>query len=119
MFRALCTVSLAGLALAAFSAGAQAAVAPSRARAESARDRDVEHVRRLLREEQVARRLAAMGMGREEIEKRLERLDDAEVQRLAERLEDLAIGRSDAGIVIGLLIIVALVLLIILLYERL
>lgn len=118
MIRALCTVSLAGLVLAAFSAGAQAAVAPSRARAESPRDRDVERVHRLLREEQVARRLAAMGMGREEIEKRLERMNDAEVRQLAERLEDLAIGRDGAGIVIGLLLLVALVLLIIFLYQR-
>jgi tetrahydromethanopterin S-methyltransferase subunit G len=119
MMKTLCAVSLGVLILAAGSTGAQAAVAPSRSRAESQRERSVERVRRLLREERVAKRLAAMGMKRGEIEKRLERMNDAQIQRLADRLEDLAVGRSAAGIVVGLLIIAALVLLIIFLAERL
>jgi hypothetical protein len=118
MIRTLCTLSLAGLVLAAFSGGAEAAVAPSRSRAESPRERSIERVRRLLQEKQVAARLAALGMDRAEIEGRLERMDDLELQRMADRLEDLAVGRSALGVVIALLVIAALVLLIIYLVER-
>jgi Flp pilus assembly protein TadB len=108
----------AALALTFLASAAQAAVAPSRGRTETQRDKNLRRVRRLLQEKQVRKELARVGMRREEIEKRLERMDDEELQHLADRLDSLAIGRGAAGVVIVVLVVVALVLLIVWLAQR-
>jgi hypothetical protein len=110
-------MTLAALCLAAGSP-ADAAVAPSRLPDETVRDRDLDRVRILLQQEDVRARLGTMGMSTEEIESRIEKLDDAELSRLADQLDSLEAGRGAVGAVIVILVVVALVLLVIYLAER-
>jgi len=118
MSKSLCVLACAALGLAALSAPARAVVAPSRERVETRREKGLRRVKRMLDQKAVRGRLARMGMSREEIERRLEKLDDAEVERLAERLEDLGAGRGSLGVVVGVLVVATLILLIIYLVER-
>jgi hypothetical protein len=100
------------------SSRAGAAVAPSRERLVSQRDRSLRRVRTLLKREQVRARLDAMGMDAAEIERRLERLDDTELEILADRLDGIAVGRSALGVVVAVLVIATLVLLVVWLAQR-
>ncbi len=118
MTKAVSLMTCAALGLALLGASARAAVAPSRGRVETLRDKNLRRVHRLLQEEQVRRQLARIGMEREEIEKRLEKMEDAEIEVLADRLDGMAAGRGAVGVVIGVLVVVALVLLIIWMAER-
>jgi hypothetical protein len=119
MIRTVCHAVILVLGLAMLSAApARAAVAPSRVRTETERDRNLRLARKLLREERVRERLTKMGMKPEEIEARLERMNDEELARLAEKLDSIAVGRNGVGIAVALLVIAALVLLIIYLAER-
>jgi len=118
MIRTISLLTLAGLGLAIFAAEARAAVAPSRARFETKREKNLHRVRRLLQVKEVRQRLAKIGMDHREIEERLERMNDEELQLLTDRLDSLAVGRSALGVVIVVLVIVALVLLVIWLAQR-
>jgi Family of unknown function (DUF6627) len=118
MIRTISLLTLTGLALAIFAGSADAAVAPSRVRVETKREKNLLRVRRLLQQQQVRRRLAKLGMNREEIEGRLEMLGDYELEMLADRLDSIAVGRSAVGIVVVVLVIAALVLLIVWLAQR-
>ena len=118
MRRAYLTLSCGLLGLAVLAAPARAAVAPSRGRLLTDRDQRVERVRRLLQQERVRERLESLGMDRDEIEARLETMDDVELDLLADRLDSLAVGRGALGVVVAVLVIIALVLLIIWLVER-
>jgi len=99
-------------------APAEAAVAPSRGRILSERDEKEALVRRLLQEDAVRDRLARLGVEKDEIEKRLDRMTEEELDNLAEKLDTVAVGRSAAGVAVAILVIVALVLLIVWLVER-
>lgn len=100
------------------SAAARAEPAPSRERAAGERQRQMRRIERVLAQEAVRSRLAAMGMSQEEILSRLERLNDRELADWADRLDEVASGGSGAGVVIALLVIAVLVLLAIYLSER-
>ncbi len=95
-----------------------AAVAPSRGRVVGDREKSLRHVRKLLQQKRVRDGLDRLGMDRCEIEARLESLNDAELQMLSDRLDSVAVGRSAVGVIIVLLVIVALVLLIVWLAQR-
>jgi hypothetical protein len=118
MRRAYLTLSCGLLGLAVLAAPARAAVAPSRGRVLTDRDHRIERVRRLLYQERVRERLARMGVDRDEIEARLETMEDVELDLLADRLDSLAVGRGAVGVLIAVLLVVALVLLIVWLVER-
>jgi hypothetical protein len=118
MRRAYLTLSCGLLGLAVLAAPARAAVAPSRGRLLTERDHRVERVRRLLYQERVRERLESLGMDRDEIDSRLDEMDDVELDLLADRLDSLAVGRSAVGVVVAVLVIVALVLLIVWLVDR-
>jgi len=92
--------------------------APSRARAETPREESVRRVHELLDDQQVRDRLQQAGLDRQEIEKRLDRLSDAQVRQLAEQMDSLGVGSGALGVVIFLLVVAALVLLIIYLADR-
>jgi hypothetical protein len=93
--------------------------APSRERAESSREQSLRRIHSLL-DNQVAReRLEKMGLDRQDLEKRLDRLDDEQLRQLSERLDSLSVGGDSVLTVLLILtIIAALVLLIIYLAER-
>lgn len=118
MYKAVCVLACATLGFALLGGPARAAVAPSRGRVETLRDKNLRRVRRLLQEKEVRRQLAKIGMNREEIEKRLANAEDAEIEHLADRLDSMAAGRGALGVVVALLVIAALVLLIIWMSER-
>jgi hypothetical protein len=105
-----------GLVLAASSAWANPA--PSRDREESSREQTLRRIHNLL-DHQVARdRLAKMGIDRADLEKRMEKLDDQELEELSRRLDSIGVGADGLSMIIALLVIAALVLLIIYLAER-
>ncbi len=118
MIRTFCILGGGLLGLLMLAAPAEAAVAPSRGRILSERDEKEALVRRLLQEDAVRERLARLGVEKEEIEKRLDRMTEEELEDLAEKLDTVAVGRSAAGVAVAILVIVALVLLIVWLVER-
>ncbi len=118
MIRMIGLLALVGSGVVLFASSAGAAVAPSRFRVETKREKSMLRVRRLLQQEQVRDRLGSLGMNRDEIEDRLENLEDAELEVLADRLDSIAVGRGSVGIVIAVLVIAALVLLIVWLVQR-
>ena len=92
--------------------------APSRERAESAREQSLRRIHSLLDSQAARERLEKMGLDRQDLERRLDRLDDEQLRQLSERLDGLAVGGDGLGLVIALLTIAVLVLLIIYLVER-
>lgn len=97
---------------------ARAEAAPSRERVSSPREESLERIRRLLDEQPVRDRLESLGLDRRDIGDRLEQLDDAQLQQLAQQLDGAMVGRGAVGFIIALLVIVVLVLLIVFLVER-
>ena len=118
MTKTLCALACAAFGAVALAAPAEAAVAPSVERVDTPREKSLRRIRRLLDQKAVRRRLAKVGRKREDIEKSLAKLNDAELEKLADRLDNLAMGRGALGVVIAILVIAALVLLIIYLAER-
>jgi len=92
--------------------------APSRERAESAREQSLRRIHSLLDSQAARERLEKMGLDRQELESKLDRLDDQQLQELSEKLDALGVGGDGLGLVIALLTIAVLVLLIIYLAER-
>ena len=74
---------------------------------------DADRVVRLLEEKAVAARLAALGLGAEEVRAKLEALGEEERRQLAARLAELEAGGNAAG-AIALVIIFALLVIIVL-----
>jgi len=112
---ALTTVTL-GLLFAVPTAYANPA--PSRERTESAREQTLQRIRTLLDNPVARERLEKMGLDRQDLEKRMEKLSDEDLQQLSQRLDSVGVGGDGVGLVIALLVIAALVLLIIFLAER-
>jgi len=111
-------LSAAAMGLVLTASGAWANPAPSRDREESSREQALRRIQGLL-DHQVARdRLARMGIDRADLEKRMEKLNDQELQELSKRLDSVGVGADGLGVIIALLVIAALVLLIIFLAER-
>jgi len=76
---------------------AEAAVAPSRGRAQarSVRGRSLNKLTRFLRRRQVRKHLEERGMSRAEIEQRLDSLGDDELYDLSEKIDEAQAGRGD------------------------
>jgi hypothetical protein len=78
-----------------------------------ARAADLGKVQKFLEMKMVRERLRDLGFTAEEIQGKLKDLSDQQIHQLALKIDDLKTGGDGAGIVIGLLIIVALVIVII------
>ena len=73
---------------------------------------DTETVRAALENKLVRQRLADLGFSADEITARLSELSDEQIHYFASKLDQLRVGGDGLGILIGILVIVALVLLI-------
>ena len=77
------------------------------------RQSDVSTIQRILESKAVSEKLASLGLTKDEIDKRIDRLTDTELHQFANQLDSIyAGGDSGVGIIITLLIIVVLVLVI-------
>ncbi len=119
MIRRLAIVlSVAGLGLMLAVPVASANPAPSREREENSREQTIRRIQKLLAHPVAQERLAQMGVDRQDLEKKLDKLSDEQLQQLSQRLDSIDSGGSALGFVIAVLIIAALVLLVIYLAER-
>jgi hypothetical protein len=118
MIRNLSVLFSAATLVLVMGSGALAGPAPSREHVETAREESLRRIHSLLDNQAAREQLAKMGVERQELESKLDRLDDSELQRLADQLESLNVGGDALGVVIALLVIAGLVLLILFLMER-
>ncbi len=85
----------------------------------SSRDIDEIKVKRTLENKLVAEKLMSHGLSKEQVLEKIDRMSDEEVHQIASLSDRIPSGGdSGLGIVIGLLVIVALVLVILYLYKR-
>ena len=78
----------------------------------SARTADLESVRQVIESKAVTARLLELGYTAEEVQARVDKLDDSTLHSLATNLDSLQTG-GDFGFVIGILVVVILVIVII------
>ena len=93
----------------------EAALSPSQAISMAAVDRtgDLQRIRTVLETKVVAQRLQDLGFTHEEITTRLSEMSDQQIHGVAQKLDDLKVGKDGLGIVIAILVIIALVIVII------
>jgi hypothetical protein len=93
----------------------EAAFVPSQSVAVAPSDRasDLQAVQGALENKLVQQRLKDLGYTSEEITERLAQLTDRQLHGIAQKLDDLRVGRDGLGIVIAVLVIILLVILII------
>src|SRR3990172_7623010 len=75
------------------------------------READINKIQRVLESKMVSQRLSELGLSMDEINLKLQQLNDADAHQFASQLDNLMPG-GDLGIIIGLLVIVILVLVI-------
>ena len=105
----ICAMFIIGIAPrleAAFSPSEMLVLSPT------ARASDTETIRAALEHKLVRQRLADLGFSADEITARLSELSDEQIHYFASKLDQLRVGGDGLGIIIGILVIVALVLLI-------
>lgn len=93
----------------------EAAFAPSEALvlSSAARSTDTETVQAVLENKLVRQRLQDLGFNADEITAKLSQLSDEQLHSIAQKLDDLKVGSDGFGVVIGILVIIALILVII------
>lgn len=93
----------------------EAAFAPSEALvlSSAARSTDTETVQAALENKLVRQRLQDLGFNADEITAKLSQLSDEQLHSIAQKLDDLKVGSDGFGVVIGILVIIALILVII------
>ncbi len=92
-----------------------AGLAPSELIAMSQTDRaaDLEKVRKVLEMKIVSERLGKFGFTQDEIQSKINNLNDQQMHKLALQIDDLKVGRDDGlGIIIALLVIAIIVIII-------
>jgi hypothetical protein len=92
-----------------------AAFAPSEiiGLAQTDRSADLERIQKVLEVKAVSERLKQLGFTRDEIQGRLNQLNDRQIHQIALQLDDLRVGKDGAlGIIIGILVIIILVIVI-------
>lgn len=93
----------------------EAGIAPSEMIAMSQTDRniDIEKIRQFLEMKMVGERLGQLGFTQDEIQTRLNRLDDQQLHKFALQLDDLKVGGDGgAGVAIAVLLILVIFLMI-------
>lgn len=98
-----------------------AAMSPSEIIAASQTDRaaDLERIQRALEMKVVKERLEKFGLTTEEVNARLEALNDSQMHQIAQQVDDLRVGKDSAlGVIVALLIIAILVIVILQLTGR-
>lgn len=85
----------------------EGALSPSEALSLVQTDRaaDLERIQRVLESKKVSGRLEKLGFTGEEIQSRLQRLSDAQVHELAQKLDDLKVAGDGVGVLIVLLLL--------------
>ena len=79
----------------------------------SDRQTDFQKIQKALEVKMVGERLKGLGFTREEIQARLNHLNDQQVHQMAQKLDDLNVGGDGGEVVIAILLIAILVVLII------
>ena len=75
------------------------------------READINKIQRVLESKMVSQRLSELGFSMDEINSKLQQLNDADVHQFASQLDSLMPG-GDLGVIVALLVIVILVLVI-------
>ena len=75
------------------------------------RSADLKTIQRTLEMKAVQERLEAWGFSEDEIQARLDRLDDQQIHQLALQIDELRVGQDSSGVIIVLLIILLVVVL--------
>ncbi len=76
------------------------------------RQSDLQKIQKVLETKMVSERLKDLGFTRDEIQSRLNLLDDQQIHQMAVKVEELQVGGDGAGVVIALLVIVILAIII-------
>lgn len=84
----------------------------------SQRVTDLETVRQALEHEMVAQRLADYGFSQQDVQLKLQTMNDAQLHQLASAADTLAAGGDGLGIVVTVLVIVLLVIVILKLTDK-
>ena len=83
------------------------------------RSLDLKKVQKFLEMKMVRERLKELGLTREEIQSRLDQLNDQQLHQLSLKLDDLTVaGDEGLGIIIGLLVIAILVVILVYLLQH-
>ena len=82
------------------------------------RAEEMNKVRLALENEVVRSKLAAFGLTAEEIQQKLQDMDDQQISLLAQASDDVLAGGDGIGVVIGVLVIILLVILILKLMDK-
>lgn len=83
------------------------------------RSLDLKKVQKVLEMKMVRERLGELGFTREEVQSRLDQLNDQQLHQLALKLDNLTVaGDSGLGIVIGLLVIAILIVILVYLLQH-
>ncbi len=82
------------------------------------RGRDINVIVKELESKMITERLKSLGLSAGEIKKRLNKLSDEDIHKIARRIDSLKAGGSVTGFIIGLLMIVILILVILRLTDR-
>jgi hypothetical protein len=80
---------------------------------QSDRQSDIQKIQKVLEVKMVVERLKAFGFTQDEIQARLNQLNDQQIHQMAQKLDELNVGGDGAGVAIAILLIAILVVLII------
>jgi hypothetical protein len=78
----------------------------------SGREADTQKIQKVLEFKMVSERLKALGFTHNEVQARLNQLNDQQIHQMAQKLDDLNVGGDGGEIIIGILIIAILVIII-------
>jgi hypothetical protein len=80
---------------------------------QSDRQSDIQKIQKVLESKMVIERLKAFGFTQDEIQARLNQLNDQQIHQIAQKLDELSVGGDGGEVVIAILLIAILVVLII------
>jgi TolA-binding protein len=80
---------------------------------QSDRQSDIQKIQKVLEVKMVAERLKAFGFTQDEIQAKLNQLNDQQIHQMAQKLDELNVGGDGGEVVIAILLIAILVVLII------
>jgi len=99
-------------------AGMVGSIASSEFGSAETRAEEINRIQLALENEMVKAKLTAFGLTSEEIQQKLQEMDDQQISLLAQASEDVLAGGDGIGLVIGVLVIILLVIVILKLMDR-